>query len=764
MGYTLKVYTKKNRNAFDNLISFINFVISNNITAAALENQSIGMDNFNRKLRATKKYQYIVYMIRGIILGLVFALGLTGLGLFFKTAVKYMDAGDMDRSDMLRVLISIVLGAVMAASIPGIIKGFKEVQKEVIKLENDFEHRDSNENLSILLEEQSLKGHIVFENVSDSSSKLKDFSLDCQPGQVIALVGDENSGKSIVLQLLERFATKENGNILIDGKEIESYNTSWLRHQMGMVSETPVILNTTISENISLANPDVSEKHIEEASKWANAYVFISKLKNGFDTVLMSDEDDASLTPCQKQSICFARAFLIKPKILLLDEAISVIDSDTEKTIQNSIKTSLSNPTVIMTTNRLSTLKNVDQIIVMSEGTVVESGCHDDLMKNEKYYYQMVMNHTLKDEKDVEKQDSSEIRERSNITEKPDIIIENETTENNKGTNNIVSFYFSQNKSYLWAIILGWIGNIMNGAILPFISLFITNILAKSEDNNNIVLYFVILGIASFISYLLQFGGHYFAGENSVFDLRKKLFFKLLPQNPDDEDDIANTNTNTTSLIKNSSPSELITEAGLIQGFSRIIGFILEVITVLVVGFILIITNTWKLGLCLLLLILLILFLISIKALKSTKTLNSSPSTQSLLMERDDSNGEFSNFVNPPNPDSTKSETEPINNLKLYFNSLLYAYLSKLINIKELFIESIRYGIKQCVVFLILPLVFYILIVCIKNEYIEMPALIKTVITFALTIITILRAKIHLPDIGKTHEALVKMMSIIGNK
>lgn len=135
-------------------------------------------------------------------------------------------------------------------------------------------------------------------------------------------------------------------------------------------------------------------------------------------------------------------------------------------------------------------------------------------------------------------------------------------------------------------------------------------------------------------------------------------------------------------------------------------------------------------------------------------------------MERDDSQEDFSNFVNPPNPDNTKTEPEPepINNLKLYFNSLLNAYLSKIINIKELIIESLRYGIRQCVVFLILPLVFYILIVCIKNEYIEMPTLIKTIFTFALTIITIILAKIQLPDIGKTHEALVKMMSLVGNK
>ncbi|OMO82843.1 hypothetical protein COLO4_22806 [Corchorus olitorius] len=232
----------------------------------------------------------------------------------------------------------------------------------------------------------TVTGNIELEHVSfkyptrPDIQIFRDMCLSIPSGKTVALVGESGSGKSTVISLIERFYDPDSGRLTLDGMDLKKLKLSWLRQQMGLVSQEPILFNETIRDNIAYGKEgSATEEEIMAATKASNAHNFISSLPQGYDTSV--GERGVQLSGGQKQRIAIARAILKDPKILLLDEATSALDAESERVVQEALDRVMVNRTTVVVAHRLSTIKNADIIAVVKNGVVAEKGRHDALMK-----------------------------------------------------------------------------------------------------------------------------------------------------------------------------------------------------------------------------------------------------------------------------------------------------------------------------------------------------------------------------------------------
>lgn len=241
------------------------------------------------------------------------------------------------------------------------------------------------------IDEDKFIGKLSFKNVNFSyvpgEQVLYDFNLDVEPGQKIALVGATGSGKTTVVNLLMRFYDIDSGSITIDGVDIRDIKKKDLRETVSIVLQDTVLFSNTIKENIRYGELDASMEKIEEASRTANSSYFIERLPEQYETVLT--ESGSNLSQGQRQLLSIARAILADPKILILDEATSSVDTRTEKNIQDAMVALMKNRTSLIIAHRLSTIQDADMIIVMDKGRVVERGNHKELLAIKGKYYNL---------------------------------------------------------------------------------------------------------------------------------------------------------------------------------------------------------------------------------------------------------------------------------------------------------------------------------------------------------------------------------------
>ncbi len=233
------------------------------------------------------------------------------------------------------------------------------------------------------IELPSIQREIKYDNVTfwyiKGQPVLQNFNLTIKHGEKIAVVGKTGAGKTTLVNLLLRFYDPKKGRILIDGIDIRDVTLKSLRSQIAIVLQKPFLMNTTILENIRFGKPDATEEEVIEAAKAVGIHDFIMKLPNGYNTNV--GEEGKRLSVGQKQLITFARALLANPRILILDEATASVDSYTEALIQKGIYKLMENRTSIIIAHRISTIKNVDRIIVLEKGKIVEEGTHEELIE-----------------------------------------------------------------------------------------------------------------------------------------------------------------------------------------------------------------------------------------------------------------------------------------------------------------------------------------------------------------------------------------------
>lgn len=277
---------------------------------------------------------------------------------------------------------------------------FLDIKSEITEIENPVEFKD-------------IKGDVTFKNVNFAYDKknlvLKNIDLDVPSGKVIALVGPSGAGKSSMAKLLPRFYDPTGGEILIDGTDIKTASIDSLRAQLGIVPQETILFSTTIKENIAYGRLDASTDEIIAAAKAANAHEFIESLPDGYSTIV--GERGSKLSGGQAQRVSIARAILKNPRILILDEATSSLDAQSEELVQQALEKLMAGRTTFIIAHRLTTIQNADEIIVLSAGEIAQRGTHDQLLNTDGIYRNLYQMQTVDTNGDIDQPIKMELTE-----------------------------------------------------------------------------------------------------------------------------------------------------------------------------------------------------------------------------------------------------------------------------------------------------------------------------------------------------------------
>ncbi|XP_014458531.1 ATP-dependent translocase ABCB1 isoform X1 [Alligator mississippiensis] len=515
--------------------------------------------------------------------------GSYALAFWYGTKLTVEERENYDIGRVLIVFFSVLLGAFsLGQASPNLesVANARGAAYEVYKIINKPRLIDSSAKEGY--KPERLIGEIEFKNIHFSYPSRPDIrilsglSLKVQTGKTIALVGSSGCGKSTTIQLLQRFYDPVQGEITLDGRDIRTLNVKWLRENIGIVSQEPVLFATTIAENIRYGREDISDVEIEQAAKEANAFDFISRLPDKFNTLV--GERGAQLSGGQKQRIAIARALARNPKILLLDEATSALDTQSESIVQTALDKARAGRTTIVIAHRLSTIRNADIIAGFEKGMLVEQGTHNELMAQKGVYYSLVMQQghyenvhgdemsegdEETEDDDYEEADLNEIgqqnltecgsfeklgiiekgsihkrssrhksRERSSKKKYSEKKKKTKEREEEKLPAVPYSRILALNKPEWWYILSGVIAAAISGGVYPAFAVIFGKIIGAFQEtdpdkrNKNTVvlsLMFLVLGVITLVTHIIQ--GFMFGKSGEILTMRLRSFsFKALLQ------------------------------------------------------------------------------------------------------------------------------------------------------------------------------------------------------------------------------------------
>uniref|UniRef100_A0AAR2LZN6 ATP-binding cassette sub-family B member 5 n=1 Tax=Pygocentrus nattereri TaxID=42514 RepID=A0AAR2LZN6_PYGNA len=462
---------------------------------------------------------------------------------------------------LLTVFFAVIIGAFGLGQTSPNVQAFSSARGAAHKVFSIIDHHPNIDSFSDAGHKPDVvKGDIEFKNIHFSYPSRQDvkvldgMNLKISSGQTIALVGSSGCGKSTTVQLLQRFYDPQEGVVGIDGHDIRSLNVRCLRELIGVVSQEPVLFATTIAENIRYGREDVTQEEIEQATREANAYDFIMKLPDKFETLV--GDRGTQMSGGQKQRIAIARALVRNPKILLLDEATSALDTESEAIVQAALDKVRLGRTTIIVAHRLSTIRNADIIAGFQNGKIVELGTHDHLMGMKGVYHSLVTMQNKAEEVGLDEKSPSvnSMTEQSLFRQKSMSFTgsEKKQEDGDKDPAQVkhmhfrisaycpsfpeVSFFtvLRLNKTEWPYMVVGVFCAIINGGIQPAFAVIFSKMVAVSriqrERSNLFSLMFAVIGVVSFIALFLQgfcFGK---AGEILTMKLRYRAFKAMMRQ------------------------------------------------------------------------------------------------------------------------------------------------------------------------------------------------------------------------------------------
>ncbi|XP_002061354.3 multidrug resistance protein homolog 49 [Drosophila willistoni] len=474
-----------------------------------------------------------------------------------------------------------------------------------------------------------ITGRLRFENIHfryparQDVEILKGLTVDVEPGQTVAFVGASGCGKSTLIQLMQRFYDPEAGSVKLDGRDLRSLNVAWLRSQIGIVGQEPVLFATTIGENIRYGYPEATQADIEQAARNANCHDFISKLPKGYDTQV--GEKGAQMSGGQKQRIAIARALVRNPKILLLDEATSALDPTSEKRVQGALELASQGRSTLVVAHRLSTITNADKIVFVKDGKVAEQGTHDELMAQRGLYCELVNitkrkeateadenlptdrmlvrpeNSSSEEEEDDDEEDDGQPQLEVNSSRESGMRSSTRRKRRNKkkkAEKPKISFLnLMRLNAPEWPFMaVGCVASVMHGATFPLFGLFFGNFFGiLSNDNDDYIrsetidvsIIFIGIGLLAGFGTMLQTYMFTTAGVKMTTRLRKKAFQTIVSQNIayfDDE------NNSVGALC-----SRLASDCSNVQGATGArVGIMLQAVATLFVGLVIGFVFSWQ--------------------------------------------------------------------------------------------------------------------------------------------------------------------------
>ncbi|PNJ58462.1 LOW QUALITY PROTEIN: ABCB4 isoform 5 [Pongo abelii] len=562
-------------------------------TVIAFGGQNKELERYQKHLENAKEIGIKKAISANISMGIAFLLIYASYALAFWYGSTLVISKEYTIGNAMTVFFSILIGAFSVGQAAPCIDAFANARGAAYVI---FDIIDNNPKIDSFSERghkpESIKGNLEFNDVHFSYPSranvkiLKGFNLKVQSGQTVALVGSSGCGKSTTVQLIQRLYDPDEGTINIDGQDIRNFNVSYLREIIGVVNQEPVLFSTTIAENIRYGRENVTMDEIKKAVKEANAYEFIMKLPQKFDTLV--GERGAQLSGGQKQRIAIARALVRNPKILLLDEATSALDTESEAEVQAALDKAREGRTTIVIAHRLSTVRNADVIAGFEDGVIVEQGSHSELMKKEGVYFKLVNMQTsgsqiqseefeLNDEKAATGMapngwKSRLFRHSTQKNLKNSQMCQNSLDVETDGLEaNVppVSFLkvLKLNKTEWPYFVVGTVCAIANGGLQPAFSVIFSEIIeifgpgddaVKQQKCNIFSLLFLCLGIISFFTFFLQGFTFGKAGEILTRRLRSMAFKAMLRQDMSWFDD----HKNSTGALS----TRLATDAAQVQG------------------------------------------------------------------------------------------------------------------------------------------------------------------------------------------------------
>ncbi|KAK6746818.1 hypothetical protein RB195_000213 [Necator americanus] len=370
-------------------------VLSSMRTVIAFNGQPYECERYDKALEDGKSTGIRKSLYIGLGLALTFLIMFSSYCLAFWVGTDFVFKGEMLGGNVMTVFFSVMMGSMALGqagpqfAVLGTALGAAGSLYQIIDREPEIDAYSPSG-----VRPKNLKGKISVSNVKFTYPTrpdvpiLKGISFEANPGETVALVGSSGCGKSTIIQLLLRYYNQQDGKITIDGVEIDKINIEFLRNYIGVVSQEPVLFNTTIEQNIRYGREDVTEGEIIAALRKANAYNFVQSFPDGIRTNV--GDRGTQMSGGQKQRIAIARALVRDPKVLLLDEATSALDAESESVVQQALENASKGRTTIVIAHRLSTIRTADKIIAMKDGEVIEVGTHDELIARKGLYYELV--------------------------------------------------------------------------------------------------------------------------------------------------------------------------------------------------------------------------------------------------------------------------------------------------------------------------------------------------------------------------------------
>ena len=379
-------------------------VVSSIRNATAFSTQDKLARQYDVYLTEAEKWGLKLKVALGCMLGAMMGIIYLNYGLSFWQGSRFLVDGEMSLSSILTIMLAIMIGAFSLGNVAPNAQAFTTSVAAASKIFSTIDRVSPIDPVSEKgLKLEHVEGTVELKNIKHIYPSrtevvvMQDVSLKVPAGKTTALVGASGSGKSTIVGLVERFYDPVGGHVYLDGHDVQTLNIRWLRQQISLVSQEPTLFGTTIYGNIKhgligtkyeKAEPEKQKELIVGAAKMANAHDFVSGLPEGYETNV--GERGFLLSGGQKQRIAIARAMVSDPKILLLDEATSALDTKSEGVVQAALDVAAQGRTTIVIAHRLSTIKTADNIVVMSEGRIVEQGTHDELLEERTAYYNLV--------------------------------------------------------------------------------------------------------------------------------------------------------------------------------------------------------------------------------------------------------------------------------------------------------------------------------------------------------------------------------------